>query len=188
MISEDILDKIGDLIKQHVELYPKLPVKAEQFESIVSKATGSYWVPNNHNSNEDMITEIKGIEKPSLKSGVIKDNILKFSSHRTTKHKTLQDKINFLTTRTYDSYLCLSRSNKDQPHNYTLIYFDKNVINYNSLKWVDTYNKGGSHIGWVGKNEDSTIRISIIKSMSHQVWVEIDISKVKILEKYDFTK
>lgn len=188
MISKDKLDKLGELIQQHVLLYPKLSVKAEQFESLFSVITESEWLPNNHNPNEDMITEIKGIEKPSLKSGSIKDNTLVISSHRTTKYKTLQDKIDFLKTRTYDSYICLARPNKDHPHEYNLIYINKNVIDYDSLEWVDTYSKDGSHSGWIGKDEEGTISVSIIKSMSHQVWIKVDLSKVQILRKYDFTK
>tara|TARA_B110000503_G_C6972079_1_gene339619 strand:+ start:61 stop:627 length:567 start_codon:yes stop_codon:yes gene_type:complete len=188
MISENKLDKLGKLIQSHIELYPKISVKAEQFESLFSVVTESDWNPNNHNPNEDMITEIKGIQKPSLKSGVIKNNILEISSHRTTTYKTLQDKIEFLKSRDYDSYICLARPNKDQQHNYNLIYFNKNVINYDSLNWVDTYGKNGSHSGWCGKNKDDTITVKIIKSMSDQVWIRLNINKVKILRKYDFTK
>ena len=36
--------------------------------------------------------------------------------------------------------------------------------------------------------EEGTISVSIIKSMSHQVWIKVDLSKVQILRKYDFTK
>lgn len=188
MLTQTQIEKLGLLIEQHAKLYPKLPVKAEQFESLFSVATESKWDPNNHNPNEDMITEIKGMLKPSLKSGTIEKNTLTISSHRTTKHKTLQDKIEFLKSRSYDSYVCLARPNNDEPHHYNLIYFNKNVINYDSLNWVDTYSKEGSHSGWFGKNSDETIKVKIVKSMSHQVWITIDLDKTTILQEYDFTE
>lgn len=189
ILTTNQLDELGVLIKQHSELYPMLPVKAEQFESLFSVVTKSKWEPNNHGTNEDMITEIRGMEKPSLKSGTIENNVLKISSHRTTKFKTLQDKIEFLKSRTYDSYVCLARPNSDKPHYYKLIYFNKNIINYDSLNWVDTYDKkNGSHSGWFGRDNDCTITVKIVKSMSHQVWVTIDLNKTTILQEYDFTK
>lgn len=188
MIDKKKLDYFGELVTKHIDLYPKLSLKAEQFESLFSKAIKGEWNPYNHNTSEDMITEIKGLKKPSLKSGQIEKGFLKISSHRTTKYKTLEDKINFLKTREYDSFICLSRSNKKKPHYYKLIYFDKNIIDYDSLKWEVSYNKKGKQKGWFAKNNDSTIIVEIIKSMSDQVWIQIDLNKVKILREYDFEK
>lgn len=188
MLTLTQLDYLGELIKTHKKLYPKLSVKAEQFESLFASVTNAMWTPNNHNNGEDMLTEIDGLNKPSLKSGIIENDYLTISSHRTTKYKTLSEKIDFLKSREYDSYICLSRPDKNKPHKYYLIYFSKSTIDYDSLKWINTYNKIGDHSGWYGESHDKKIQVSIIKSMSDQVWVTLDITKIKILREYDFTE
>jgi hypothetical protein len=188
MLLDSQIKKLGDLLGLHSQVYPKLPVKAEQFESLFSSATESVWTPNNHNPNEDMITEVHSMIRPSLKSGVIKNGYLTISSHRTTSYKTLQEKLDFLSSRTYDSYVCLSRRDGEKIHKYQLIYFPKNIINFNSLTWVDTYNKKGEKSGWEGINQDKSIEVKIVKSMSHQVWIKIDINLITVLAEYDITK
>ena len=188
MITINQLNKFEELLSQHQQLYPSLPVKAEQFESLFAQITSADWSPNNHNVGEDMVTNIVGMKKPSLKSGVIKDGYLNISSHRTSKFKTLREKIDFLKTREYDSYVCLSRPDKNKAHKYKLIYFEKNIIDYDSLSWVDTYNKNGIHSGWCGESKDKKIKVNIIKSMSHQVWVSLSIDKIKVLREYEITK
>jgi len=187
MITESQLIKFGELIRKHTELYPNLPVKAENFESLISSVIGCEWKPNNHNQNADIITEIDGLRRPSLKSGIIKNNTLTISSHRTTKYKTLQGKLNFLDNRTYDSYLCLSRPHEsDIIHSYHLIYFEKNLINFNSLNWHETINKHNNHSGWEGHNDDKSIVVKIIKSMSDQVWITLNLNLVNTLMSYEF--
>jgi hypothetical protein len=186
MLSESQLNRFGNKITQHIELYPKLPLKAENFESILATILDANWKPNNHSPNEDMITNIDNINKPSCKAGIIDGEFLTISSHRTTKYKKLEDKIKFLDTRDYDSYLCLARPKNGKTHEYMLIYFDKKIINYNSLIWKDTYDKKNNHKGWEGTNIDKTIQISIIKSMSDQVWIKINKNLIKVLRTYEF--
>jgi len=187
ILSEDDLDLIGDKISGHANLYHNIPIKAEYWESIVSSTLGVDWTPNNHNTNRDLVTPIQNMSKPSLKSGIIKKGFLIISSHRTTEHKTLDDKIQFLKSRDLDSYLCLSRTFKGKiTHKYKLIYFNKNIIDWDSFLWVDTYNKKGEHSGYLGTNPTKTIIIKIHLSMSHQVWVEIDMNLVTILREYEY--
>jgi hypothetical protein len=187
MITEADKKKLGEKIQKHSELYPNLPLKAEQFESLFSEVFGTDWVPNNHNTNEDMTTVIEGMERPSLKSGPQKDGSVKISSHRTTTHKTLQEKIKFLDSRTYDSYVCLSRPDKKKTHKYQLLYLPKSVIKFDSLIWIDTYNKKGISSGWKGKSSDNLIEVDIVKSMSDQVWIKINMKLLTVLAEYDFT-
>jgi len=187
VIPENALDLIGDKIGKHVELYHNIPIKAEYFESIVSTSLGCDWKPMNHNPNQDLETMITNMMKPSLKSGVIHNGVLTFSSHRTTEHPTLDDKIEFLNSREYDSYLCLTREkNSTKTHKYQLVYFPKQVIDWNSIEWIDTYNKKGKHTGYHGKNSDGSIRTKIVFSMSHQVWIDIDMNLTTILREYEY--
>jgi hypothetical protein len=188
MLTDTQINKLGELIYSHSNIYPKLPVKAEQFESLFSNAIGSEWNPNNHNPNEDMITEIVGMEKPSLKSGIMKNGYLTISSHRTTTYKTLEDKIDFLNSRGYDSYICLSRPDDGTIHNYKLLHFKKTLIKFDLLNWNNTYNKKGNHTGWRGVSNDNNIEVNIIKSMSDQVWIKINMDLITTIFDYEFEK
>ena len=187
ILSEDILNLIGYKISQHVDLYPKIPIKAEYFESIVSSSLGCDWDPNNHNPNQDLETQIHNMFKPSLKSGVIERGVLQLSSHRTTKYPTLQSKIGFLKSRDYDSYLCLSRDkNSNKTHKYKLVYFCNRLIDWNSMEWMDTFNKKGEHSGYCGTNQNGSVKSKIVFNMSHQVWIDIDMNLTTILREYEY--
>ena len=179
------LEKFGKCIEQHIELYPKLSVKAEQFESLFAQSTNSNWTPYNHNPGCDMETNYDGLKKPSLKSGIIKDDYLKISSHRTTKFKTLDEKINFLNNTDYDSYVCLARPD-GKIHNYVLIHFSKSIINFKDLIWSENFDKKGNNKGWSAVNQNNTIKISIIKSMSDQVWIEIHKSLLNFIKEFNY--
>lgn len=186
-MSETELNLIGEKIGQHAELYPKIPVQAMYFESIVSQTLGCPWVPMNHNPNQDLETRIYDMMKPSLKSGFEKNGFLTISSHRLTTHHTLEDKIEFLNSREYDSYLCLTHiKNENKIHKYKMIYFPKQVIDWNSIQWIDTYNKKGEHNGYFGTNLDRSVRAKIIFSMSHQLWIDIDMNLITILKEYEY--
>jgi hypothetical protein len=187
ILSENILNLIGNKISQHVELYPKIQIKAEYFESIVSSSLGCDWNPMNHNPNQDLETQVTNMKKPQLKSGVIKNGFLTLSSHRTTKHPSLKSKIEFLSSRDYDSYLCFSRDhNTKKTHKYKLVYFDKGVIDWNSMVWVDTYDKKGKHSGYYGTTPNGSVKSKIVFNMSHQVWIEINMSLTTILREYEY--
>jgi len=185
MISKDKLNKFGELLQQHKTLYPELSLKAEQFEALFAIATNADWKPYNHNPGSDMSTTLEGMLKPSLKSGIMKNEYLTISSHRTTKYKTLEDKLNFLSNTDYDSYICLARPD-NKVHNYKLVYFPKSLINFNNLVWEETKTKKGEFNGWYATNENQTIKVSIVKSMSHQVWIDIHKSLITIIESYNY--
>jgi hypothetical protein len=185
MLSEATIEKLSQGITNHIHLYPDLSVKAEQFESLFASATNSTWNPYNHNPGGDMVTNIEGINNPSLKSGVLSDGCLTISSHRTTKFKRLEDKINFLNNVDCDSYICLARPPK-KIHTYRLIYFPKSIINYSSMVWTETSNKKGEFTGWEGWNENRTIRVRIVKSMSDQVWIDIHESLFTVIREFNY--
>ena len=185
MIGKSSLKKLKEGIERHIQIYPNLSVKAEQFESLFAYATDSKWEPYNHNPGEDMVTNYDGLRKPSLKSGVITNNVLTISSHRTTKYKTLDDKIKFLSNVPYDSYICLARP-KNGVHNYKLIHFPKSLIDYSLINWEVTFSQKGHQTGWKGSNENGTIQLRISKSMSDQLWIDIHESLVTIIEEFNY--
>lgn len=186
-MSETELDLIGEKISQLAKLAPGIPVQAGYFESIISQTLDCNWKPMNHNPNHDLETQICNMMKPSLKSGVEKNGFLEISSHRTTKYPTLQEKIEFLNSREYDSYLCLTRENKSKKtHKYKLVYFPKQIIDWNFIQWIDTYNKKGEHTGYHGTNAEGSVRAKIVFSMSDQVWIDIDMNLTTILREYEY--
>lgn len=186
IFTEQRLQSFEKQIKQHHELYPSIPVNAQFWEKIAATSMEAIeWVPNSHNTNEDLKTEHEGLKKPSLKSGIIKNNTLKFSSHRMSKYKTLDDMIEFLDTRTYDSFLFLAR-NKEFNNKYLICYMSSKLWKYSEFDWCPKIgvreNTKGSQTGWVGVSKDGNVSVNINFKMSNQLWVDVDLSLVTIVK------
>jgi len=188
ILENTITDAIAEKLKKHHELYPEIPVKAEYWESIASQSLNvNDWVPNKHNPNEDFRTKVEGIKKPSLKAGVIVENILSFSSHRMSKFSELSEMTNFLDTRDYDSYLFLSRNeNKSFKYHYSVGYMYSKKWKYSELSWEPIIGvKGktkGKQQGWKGEGLNGKIKVKIQFKMSNQLWVDVDTSLITIVK------
>lgn len=98
---------IRNRLIQHHDLYTSL-CKAELWEELLSKALidagfGSDWKPDyNHQVGVDQVTDC-GI-RISNKGGIFlnNSNAMKISGSRLTSHKTLEDKLEFLSNKTED--------------------------------------------------------------------------------------
>jgi hypothetical protein len=181
-LEKTLIDEIRRRISAHHQLYDNLPVKAELWEHICHKVFGDEgWKPFNHSTNNDIRTNIEGMKVPSLKGGIIKDNILKFSSHRTTKHKSLEDKIKFLDSVEYDSFLFLARRDDGKIGEYVVCHMPSKTWKYSELEWSVNVNKKGFESGWSATSSDKKISLKIEKSMSHQLWIDVDMSLVTII-------
>jgi hypothetical protein len=186
IFTEQVLQYFEDSIRKHHELYPTLPIKAEYWESIASSSLGCIgWVPNNHNPNEDLNTEHEGLKKPSLKSGIIKGNILNFSSHRMSKYSTLDEMIEFLDNRTYDSFLFLSRDEKIN-NKYIICHMSSKLWKYSEFNWKPKVGvrKGtkGKQTGWIGVSQDGSVSVQINFKMSNQLWVDVNLNLITIIK------
>lgn len=186
IFTEQVLQSFEDRIRKHHELYPTLYIKAEYWESIASSSLGSIgWVPNNHNPNEDLNTKHDGLKKPSLKSGVIKGDILNFSSHRMSKYNTLDEMIEFLDNRTYDSFLFLSRDEKIN-NKYLICYMSSKLWKYSEFNWKPKVGvrKGtkGNQTGWIGVSQDGSVSVQINFKMSNQLWVDVNLNLITIIK------
>jgi hypothetical protein len=187
IFTEQVLQSFEDNIKKHHELYPiPLYVKAEYWESIASSSLGTVgWIPNNHNPNEDLKTKFEGLKEPSLKSGVIKEGVLNFSSHRMSKYETLDEMIEFLENRTYDSFLFLSRDEKIK-NKYLICYMPSKLLKYSEFDWKEKVGvrKGtkGKQTGWTGISSDRNISVQINFKMSNQLWVDVNLSLITIVK------
>jgi hypothetical protein len=187
ILNKTVLDSLEQKVLQHHGLYPEIPVKAEYWECIVKGCLNvKNWTPNNHNPNEDLVTEYNGLERPSLKSGVINGSRMVFSSHRMSKFDNIDDMLEFLDTRTYDSYLFLARNKGESGKKYSVCYMPSKLWKFSDLKWepiigVKGKNKGKQQ-GWKTSSPDGKIELKIQFSMSNQLWIDIDLSLITIIK------
>ena len=144
-INKNLIKSIEKRLKIHHELYSQ-PVKAEQWEEILVQSirengNTASWDPGSHKIGEDISTDIFG--RISCKSGSLSikkkgPEVINISGSRTTKHKTLEDKINHLSKSHDDYYFCLAKYKKDinsGEYRYYLITFSSTLIKPSNLKW-----------------------------------------------------
>ena len=116
-MNKNIVKIIKDKISQHHELY-RFPVKAELWEDIFDQAINgkdSNWNGGGHSVGADVVSEGKDKTRYQNKSGDINlnKNTIKWNGHRTTSHKTIDEKIDFISKSHYDKYVMLGRNKKD---------------------------------------------------------------------------
>jgi hypothetical protein len=182
---KDLLKKIKNKLEKHHELY-RFPCKAEQWEDIFDQcinSSSSNWKGGGHGVGADVISENNNIfeinSRIQNKSGEIDfiKRTLKWNGHRTTKHITLKDKINFISSNHYDYYVMLARDKKDWKRGnkiYYLIIFKSSKIDYSSLDWSEKYGKNNKLSGWKG-NGNPNYFAEIHKSMSDQLWTTLNL-------------
>lgn len=132
--------------------------------------------PNNHMKGYD----IKHLEnKISIKSGTVNNGLLTFSYSRTTEHKTLEDKINYLSS--FDNLIVGLASEKiknDNPNiitkvRYHLYYFPADQIDLKNMKWEEHENC------YFGSNEETKTVVDIKKKMSDQPWITLPLANIQ---------
>jgi|TARA_B100000287_G_scaffold365579_1_gene360345 hypothetical protein len=181
-MNKHIIKTIKNKIKQHHQLY-RFPVKAELWEDIFDQAINgkdSNWSGGGHSVGADVISEGKDKTRYQNKSGDInfKKNTIKWNGHRTTSHKTIDDKLDFISQSHYDKYVMLGRNKKDWDNGikrYWLLVFDSDVIDYKALDWKQTYGKNEQVNGWSGSSDELPYTAKIIKPCSDQLWTECDL-------------
>jgi hypothetical protein len=149
------------LIKHH-ELY-RFPVKAELWEDIWDQCinpNGSKWIGGGHQSGADTHDESSNISYQN-KSGQIDGDYVKITSHRTKKHPSFEEKLNFISQNHCDKYVLLSRNENEWKNNikaYYLMIFDSHLLDFRSLEWtphiLKTGKKKGEHNGGYIGNGD----------------------------------
>ena len=179
---KDIVFYLRQLLANHHSLYSG-QCKAEYWEELCSKALiragfGSDWKPDfNHVTGEDQRTST-GV-RISNKGGKLKDDVLTISGSRLTKHKTLEEKVAFISEQHDDYVFCLA-TDDDWDSAKPIYYFvviDSKSLAYDKGEWVETFAKQGKskgkHNGW---KTTSNLGFSsrIVMSMSHQLWTDID--------------
>lgn len=187
MLNKKLIREIEKRIIVHHHLY-RTPVKGVLWEEIFAQsvtATGgqSDWTPNNsHEAGKDQSIVIGDLNnlRISNKSGTytISSNSLKISGSRTTTYPTLDEKIQYISDKKEDVYVCLATSSLKKDNNYYLFWFDTNILDYGNQTWIETIGKQGEHSGW--KCECDRYRAWINKSLSDQLWTHINLKECGI--------
>lgn len=184
-IFKNVKDRLIPLIlKWHILM--RLPLLGECFEDILDQGFNNAgiktdWKPNrSHQIGKDMELYNYKKSKISCKSGIIKNNILKISGSRTSKQKTLKEKIHHLCIDRENWYFCLA---KEKPFNnkYLLCIFKSELIK-ESIKNIDswsleTYENGSFKKALCLCVKKIKSRL-LTKSTSNQFWCEIPLEVI----------
>lgn len=178
---ETLVPFIKYYIEKHHELYSS-QCKAELWEELLSKALkdagfGSDWKPDyNHKSGLDQTTN-NGTAFGN-KSGKIKEDYIEISGSRLGKHKTIQDKLNFLRVKKEDYILCLATVKdewKKGIKRYYFIVINSDIFDYHNQIWKEMMGSRedtkGKMMGWECTSEVYSARIQ--RSMSDQLWTNV---------------
>lgn len=173
------------LIRQRLQLHHELyscQCKAELWEETSAWALreagfGSDWEPDfNHVVGIDQTTnDGVGI---SNKGGSMNPTLtyMQISGSRLTKHKTIQEKLDFLSNKTEDLVFCLATNKKEWQSGMIRYYFivvDAKKLDYHNQAWEPTFPKNGGDNPTGYKCEAPSYRAKITKSMSDQIWTDI---------------
>ena len=172
---------IKERLQKHHALYSG-QCKAEYWEENLCYALnqagfGSDWTPDfNHKVGVDQMTD-DGI-RISNKGGNVDKDMLTISGSRLTKHKTIEDKLDFLSDKKEDYVFCLATEKKDWDKGNKIYYFivvDSNVLDYHKQEWSEMIGQRGASVnkltGWQCFSEG--YHAKIMKSMSDQLWTTI---------------
>ena len=193
---EQLLQQLEQKITQHHNLY-RFPLKAELWEDIFDQTINSFtsdWEGGGHSVGADVVSENNSLfqkgSRLQLKSGDYnpKNNTVKWNGHRTTKHKTIEEKVDFISKNHYDYYVMLMRNKKDWKEGkkiYYLLMFESSKINYSSLIWFEKHSKQNNLTGWKGMGTTQPYTAEINISMSHQLWTTSDVSYLGIPHKIE---
>ena len=176
-----LVPHIKERLHKHHALYSG-QCKAEYWEENLCYALkqagfGSDWTPDfNHKVGVDQMTD-NGV-RISNKGGNVDKDLLTISGSRLTKHKTIGDKLDFLSDKKEDYVFCLATEKKDWDKGNKTYYFivvDSNVLDYHKQEWSEMIGQRGASAdkltGWQCFSEG--YHAKIMKSMSDQLWTTI---------------
>jgi len=182
---QDLVGEIAVLAHKHHELY-EFPIKAELWENILAKSftacgLATDWAPDgNHTQGVDMTIMETG-ERVSCKSGALSKNRqgqdqCVISGSRTTRYKTLKEKLEYFAKPKDDVYFLLARDREEwsSDKKYYIIAFPSMMLNYSEHDWFDTFSKrmgSSKHNGYCMSSD--VFDAKVVFSMSDQLWTTI---------------
>jgi len=174
------INRLTESIRRNVSNYHNTfhqPLKATYWEEVLHNSFldidfTTTWRPNeSHRIGEDMrIVDLES-SRISCKSGQIIDNsMVEYSGSRTTRYRTLQEKIDFLATKHHDYHFMLAK-NKPFDGIYRLLIIKEEMTNVGDLDWRP---HGDDYISVGGPFE-----ARIVHNMSGQLWVKLPLERVE---------
>ena len=159
-------DKFSEYLQTYTQMFRKIPLKGEHFEelfvnTILSLGYSCDWTANSHKIGEDV--RLEDGQRISLKSCRLpkkSETWIEYSSFRTTRQKTIEEKISYLDTSHYDRLICLARKDTISSTEYIL----KEMVQpfaFSDMKWSE------DEINFVGIHPEG--KAVIRKSRSHQL-------------------
>jgi len=186
---QTLIPAVQDQVNLHHSLYSG-PCKAEFWEELCSKALinskiGSDWKPDyNHKVGKDQTTSL-GIQI-SNKSGTIKGDKVEISGSRLTKHKTLREKLLFITQKSSDYIFSLATDKAEWARGHRRYYFcviDSAIFNFYDELWLGSYGEKGAHkgdlVGWFCETAKYSAKIS--RAMSDQLWTTVKLDACEMV-------
>ena len=174
------IKNIGSAIEKRIKRYHEdfsLPLMAEQWEELLTRAlrdegfSPEWENDRSHKVGEDIYEE--SIGRISCKSGSLEKGSVKFNGSRTTRFKTLEEKLEFLSSSHDDYYFMLAKDKKDikeKNFKYKVLVFPSTACKVNTLKWEETKS------GWKGTGDFKAV---ISRAMSDQLWTTLPLDKVE---------
>jgi hypothetical protein len=182
--TDEFKQLIEEQLLLHYNLYPLLPCNDKHWEHIeynAFKAIGlkPQWLPNSHQQGMDI--ELNGIRISNKSGKEIKlktksRHTMHYSSFRTQKHRTLEEKINFISKYHEDVIHFMCNKENELAIEYKIMSIDANKINFRDLTWGSRDSSQDLH-GLHKTNHEFFAKISY--STSHQLWVDIPWSWLK---------
>lgn len=160
----------------------RFPVKGELWEDIfdqVINTNSKTWNMGSHSAGADVISNTTGVRYQN-KAGIISKDMITWSGHRTTKYKTLEEKIKFISDDHCDQYIMLARDTDEWKRGlkkYYLIMFDSDLIDYTKLNWKAHKNRNKTKIAsWKGSAKEIPYTAKILRGTSDQLWTTAELS------------
>ena len=169
-------------IKRYHEDF-SLCLMAEQWEEVLYRAMKDVGLKpdwendRSHKTGEDIYE--KSIGRISCKSGALSKDSVKFNGSRTTRYKTLEEKLEFLSSDHDDYYFMLAKDKKDiakKDFKYKILIFPSSICKANKLSWIETNN------GYKGSGEFDAL---ISTSMSGQLWTTLPLKMIEHIIEID---
>lgn len=171
----------------YFNIFKHVPLNGVHLEEVLFRALWETdgvnrveWRPNSHIVGRDIA--VNGIRISVKSCGLPKkeEALMEYSSYRTTKLKTIQEKIAYCDADHYDTIICLARNEivKDGDH-YT--HYSLREVSHPSMlsemDWTeDDVNYTGLHPNW---------KAVIRKSRSDQLLIHIPLSHTRVIMSFD---
>ena len=180
------LNEFNEKLKKHIDFrldQSKIKITDLVLEELISFAmedseNDHLYESGSHKKGGDISTDN---ESYSIKSSKIQNGKLNISSFRLTRYDNdIDAMIYFIDNdgKNFDKYFVLARNETVDQIKYSFYILPSNVFTATDMKWVDTKNKNDKITGWNTIDNDD-VKLKIVKSMSNQLWIEINTDFVK---------